>query len=310
MPIPIDRQKIANFGSLEFIAKQVVEGFITGLHKSPYHGFSVEFAEHRAYNKGESTRHVDWKLFAKTDKLFVKKYDEETNLRCQIVIDTSSSMNFPLDPDYAKDKYDKVGFATYAAASLIQMMRKQRDAVGLSLFNDHIYSHIDAKSNAVHVHHLFENLEAVINPDRNKRQKSAPVEAIHEVAERIHKRSLVVIFSDLMDTTGRQEDLLDALQHLRYYKHDVVVFDVYDRKKELELDYENRPYTFIDQETGEKIKLNPTSYKEVYEQRMNDFIHALEVKCGQYKIDFVRCDINEGFYPVLLEYMVKRKGLY
>ena len=310
MPIPIDRQKIANFGSLEFKAKQVVEGFITGLHKSPYHGFSVEFAEHRAYNKGESTRHVDWKLFAKTDKLYLKKYDEETNLRCQIVIDTSSSMNFPLDPDYAKDKYDKVGFATYAAASLITMMRKQRDAVGLTLFNDNIYSHIDAKSNAVHVHHLFENLEAIINPDRNKRQKSAPVEAIHEVAERIHKRSLVVIFSDLMDTTGRQEDLLDALQHLRYYKHDVVVFDVYDRKKELELDYENRPYTFIDQETGEKIKLNPTSYKEVYEQRMNDFIHALEVKCGQYKIDFVRCDINEGFYPVLLEYMVKRKGLY
>jgi len=310
MPIPFDRHKIANFGSLEFKAKQVVEGFITGLHKSPYHGFSVEFAEHRAYNKGESTRHVDWKLYAKTDKLFVKKYDEETNLRCQIVIDTSSSMNFPLDPDYSKDRYDKIGFATYAAASLIQLMRKQRDAVGLSLFTDKVTKHIDAKSNALHVHRLFENLEEIINPDRNKQEQSAPVDAIHEVAERIHKRSLVIIFSDLMDTSGRQDDLIDALQHLRYYKHDVVVFDLFDKKHELELDYDNRPYTFIDQESGEKVKLNPTSLKEVYEKKMSEFIHALEVKCGQYKIDFVRCDVNEGFYPVLLEYMVKRQGLY
>ena len=310
MPISFDRHKVANFGSLEFKAKQVVEGFITGLHKSPYHGFSVEFAEHRAYNKGESTRHVDWKLFAKTDKLFVKKYDEETNLRCQIVIDTSSSMNFPTDVNYNEDRFDKIGFATYAAASLMQMMRKQRDAVGLSLFNDSIYKHFDAKSNAVHMHHLIQNLEGVINPDRNKRQKSSAVDAIHEVAERIHKRSLVIIFSDLMDNSGRQDDLVDALQHLRYYKHDVVVFDVFDRKHELELDYENRPHTFIDQETGEKVKLNPRVLKESYTERMKEFIHDLEVKCGQYKIDFVRCDINEGFYPVLLEYLVKRQGLY
>ena len=154
----IEREKIANFGNLDLLAKQVVEGFITGLHKSPYHGFSVEFAEHRAYNKGESTRHVDWKLYAKTDKLFVKKYDEETNLSCQIVIDTSSSMNFPLDPDYANDRYDKIGFAAYAAASLIQLMRKQRDAVGLSLFTDKVTRHIDAKSNALHVHRLLKML--------------------------------------------------------------------------------------------------------------------------------------------------------
>lgn len=310
MPISFDRHKVANFGSLEFKAKQVVEGFITGLHKSPYHGFSVEFAEHRAYNKGESTRHVDWKLYAKTDKLFIKKYDEETNLRCQIIIDTSSSMNFPPDPDYDKDKFDKIGFATYAAASLMQIMRKQRDAVGLTLFNDTIYEHINAKSSSVHMHHLFQNLESIINPDRNIKQKSAAVSAIHEVAERIHKRSLVIIFSDLMDNTGRQSDLIDALQHLRYYKHDVVVFDIFDRKHELELDYDNRPYTFVDQETGEKVKLNPVVLKETYEEKMTAFMHELEVKCGQYKIDFVRCDINEGFYPVLLKYLVKRQRLY
>lgn len=310
MPISFDRQKVANYGSLEFKAKQVVEGFITGLHKSPYHGFSVEFAEHRAYNKGESTRHVDWKLYAKTDKLFVKKYDEETNLRCQIILDTSSSMNFPLDADYDKDKFDKIGFAAYAAASMIQMMRKQRDAVGLTLFNDEVYKHLDAKSNAVHIHHLYQNLEAAINPDRDRKQRSAPVKAIHEVAERIHKRSLVIIFSDLMDNTERQNDLIDALQHLRYYKHDVVVFDIFDSKLELEFDYDNRPYEFIDQETGEKVKLNPVSLKEKYKEKMQGFMHELEVKCGQYKIDFVPADVNEGFYPVLLEYLVKRQGLY
>ena len=163
MPLSIDRQKTGNFGSLEFRARQEVEGFITGLHKSPFHGFSVEFAEHRAYNKGESTRHVDWKLFAKTEKFFIKKYDEETNLRCQIVIDISSSMYYPDNPDYSKNKFDKIGFSVYAAAALIRLMQKQRDAVGLSIFDDKIEMHLGPKSNSVHIHRLYQNLEELIN---------------------------------------------------------------------------------------------------------------------------------------------------
>ena len=312
MPISINRQKTENLGSLEFKAKQEVEGFITGLHKSPYHGFSVEFAEHRAYNKGESTRHIDWKLYAKTEKFYVKKYDEETNLRCQIIIDSSSSMYFPDNPDYDNDRFDKIGFSVYAAAALVNLMHKQRDAVGVSFFDDKIRNHIEAKSNGAHIHHLYQNLEKLINPDKEQlfNKKSFAISALHGIAERIHKRSLVIIFSDLMDNSNDDESIFDALQHLRYYKHDVVLFGVFDSKKEIDLDYENQPRTFIDRETGEKIKLNPISVKDYYSENMNQYIHDLEVKCGQYQIDFVKCDINEGFHPILTQYLIKRQRLY
>jgi uncharacterized protein (DUF58 family) len=312
MPISIDRQKTGNFGSLEFRARQEVEGFITGLHKSPYHGFSVEFAEHRAYNKGESTRHIDWKLYAKTEKFFIKKYEEETNLRCQIVIDDSSSMYYPENPDYSKNKFDKIGFSVYAAASLIRLMQKQRDAVGLSVFDDKIELHLEPKSNNLHIHRLYQNLEELINPEKSQlfNKKSFAVSALHEIAERIHKRSLVIIFSDLMDNSDSDESIFEALQHLRYYKHDVVLFGVFDSKFEINLDFENRPRTFVDRETGEKIKLNPISVKDFYRENMTRYIHDLEMKCGQYEIDFVQCDVNEGFYPILLQYLVKRQRLY
>lgn len=312
MPITIDRQKTGNFGTLEFRARQEVEGFITGLHKSPYHGFSVEFAEHRAYNKGESTRHIDWKLYAKTEKFFVKKYDEETNLRCQIVIDASSSMYFPENPDYSKDRFDKMGFSVYAAASLIRMMQKQRDAVGLTFFRDTVYHHLEPRSNSLHIHHLYQNLEGLINEQKSEQmgKHSHAKQALHELAERIHKRSLVLIFSDLMDNSGHESSIFEALQHLKYYKHDVVLFGVFDRRHELDLTYDNHPRTFVDKETGEKIKLNPVNVKDYYTTQMNQYIHDLEVKCGQYQIDFVLCDISEGFYPVLLHYLIKRQRLY
>ena len=312
MPISIDRQKIGNFGTLEFRARQEVEGFITGLHKSPYHGFSVEFAEHRPYNKGESTRYIDWKLYAKTEKFYIKKFDEETNLRCQIVIDASSSMYYPPNPDYEKDKFDKIGFSVYEAASLIRMMQKQRDAVGLTFFDETILNHIDPKSNSLHIHRLYNALEELINPGKERlfNRKSFATDALHEVAERIHKRSLVIIFSDLMDNSGDKESFFDALQHLKYYKHDIVLFGVFDSKYELDLDFDSRPRTFIDKETGERVKLNPASVRDFYRENMYGYIHELEMKCGQYQIDFVRCDISEGFYPVLLEYLVKRQRLY
>jgi uncharacterized protein (DUF58 family) len=309
---PIDRQKIENFGSLEFRARQEVEGFITGLHKSPYHGFSVEFAEHRAYNKGESTRYIDWKLYARTEKLFTKKFDEETNLRCQLVLDVSPSMYFPIESDYALDNYDKIGFSVYAAAALIRMMQKQRDAVGLSLFRDTIFEHLEPRSNSMHVHHLYSTLEKLLEGEKKwpKANQSYAIQAIHEIAERIHKRSLVIIFSDLMDNSESTTSIVEALQHLKYYKHDVVVFGVFDRKQEIELDYDNRPRVFIDSETGARIKLNPANIQEFYNAQMKQYIHDLKVKCGQYEIDFVECDIHEGFHPVLLRYLVKRQKLY
>jgi uncharacterized protein (DUF58 family) len=305
----INRQPIQQFSHLELIAKQVVEGFITGLHKSPFHGFSVEFAEHRLYNTGESTKHIDWKLFGRTDKLFIKRYEEETNLRCQIVIDGSSSMYFPV-ADLAKSKHNKITFSAYCAAALIELLKRQRDAVGLSVFSDKIDVHTTAKSSSLHHKILYNHIEKLLHPFDEKNHKStSAVNALHQIAESVHKRSLIVIFSDMFDSGTSSEDLFSALQHLKHNKHEVILFHVTDKQKELDFDFDNRPYKFIDMETGEVLKLHPNEVKENYLKQMNDYKKQLLLKCGQYKIEFVEADINLGFEQVLLPYLVKRTKL-
>ncbi len=305
----IDKHSTEPFGRLEFLARQVVEGFLTGLHKSPFHGFSVEFAEHRLYNTGESTRHIDWKLFARTDKLFVKRYEEETNLRCHLLIDVSSSMYFPADPP--KGKYHKLGFSIHAAAALIELLRRQRDAVGLSLFAEKVNLHTPARSSLSHHKMLYSELEKQLhayNPDAVHATRAA--EALHHIAERIHQRSLVVLFSDMFDSADAEEKLFPALQHLRHNKHEVILFHVSDHKLELDFDFENRPYTFIDMETGEKLKLNPAQVKSGYVSAMDAFRKSLIEKCAQYRIDLVEADIHAGFDKVLMQYLVKRSRLH
>ena len=172
MPV-VDQQQLQQFSHLELLARQVVEGFITGLHKSPFHGFSVEFAEHRLYNKGESTRHIDWKLFGRTDKLFVKRYEEETNLRCQIIIDNSSSMYYPvLEKKRDEGKMNKISFSVYCAAALIELLKRQRDAVGLSIFSEDVELHTAAKSSSLHQRMLYSEMEKMldpISPDQHKK---------------------------------------------------------------------------------------------------------------------------------------------
>ena len=303
----IDYQSARKYTGLEFLAKQIVEGFITGLHKSPFHGFSVEFAEHRLYNKGESTRHIDWKLFARTEKLFVKRYEEETNLRCQIVIDTSSSMNFPFK-DSLLESPNKLAFSIQSAAAFIYMLKKQRDAFGLTLFSDSIEFHSQAKSNITHQQLLFSKLEEVINSE-TLGKKTATVELLHQIADSIHKRSLVIVFSDMVDSTENIESLFSALQHLRHNKHEVILFHVHDKKKELNFDYENRPYTFVDVESGEEIKVNPVQVRESYLKQSVSFEKELRLKCAQFKIEFVDADINEGYTKVLEAFMAKRAKL-
>jgi uncharacterized protein (DUF58 family) len=301
----IDRLKLANFGNLELLAKQVVEGFITGLHKSPFHGFSVEFAEHRLYNSGESTKHIDWKLFARSEKLFTKKYDEETNLRCQIVLDCSSSMLFPLHKEISK-----MEFSVYAAASLIELLKKQRDAVGLSLFTDQLNLHTAAKSSMAHHRYLYIELEKQFKKyQEQERKMTNSIQAIHDVAELCHKRSLVVIFTDLFDNPERESDFFDALQHLRHNKHEVIVFHVVDKSIEVDFELENRPYTFVDMETGERLKLQPNAIKEKYVKAVQDHFERLKLKCTQYKIDFMPADINAGYDQVLLQYLIKRQRI-
>jgi len=302
----INHQTLQHFTHLELLAKQVVEGFITGLHKSPFHGFSVEFAEHRLYNTGESTRHIDWKLFGRTDKYFVKRFEEETNLRCQIIIDNSSSMYFPL-PDGKNAKQNKITFSAYCAAAIIALMKTQRDAVGLSVFSEKVESHIPAKSSTLHHKLLYHQLDELIQPfDVKGHKKTSAVIALHEIAEAIHKRSLVIIFSDMMDSQSNSEEVFSALQHLKHNKHEVILFHVVDKQKELDFEFDNRPYRFVDMETGEEVKLHPNQIKENYLKQMSEYKTELMLKCGQFKIDFVEADINLGFEQVLMPYLLKR----
>lgn len=311
MAYQIQRDQLSRFGSLEFLARQVVEGFITGMHKSPFHGFSVEFAEHRLYNSGESIRHIDWKLYGRTEKLFVKRFEEETNLRCQLVIDCSSSMYFPYKEKADANNPDKFLFSVYAAASLMELMRRQRDAVGLSLFDTQLQLHTKARSSRVHHQFLLAELEKLIGHtvDRKGNQTSV-AEALHQIAELSHKRSLVIIFSDMMDGKSGEEAMFPALQHLKYNKHDVVLFHVVDQKLETDLLLDDRPYKFIDLETGEKLKLNPLQIRTSYQKSMAQRQERLKLRCGQYGIDFVEADIQKGYHQILTEYLIKRSRLY
>ncbi|MFL5730332.1 MAG: DUF58 domain-containing protein [Cytophagaceae bacterium] len=295
----IDAGQIRQYGNIEFLAKQMVEGFITGLHKSPYHGFSVEFAEHRLYNTGESTRHIDWKVYAKTDRLYTKRYEEETNLRCQILIDTSSSMYYP-----EKD-YGKITFSIMAAASLAYMLQNQRDAVGISTFSETVELQTPIKSTASHIHSVFLQLEKLLQT-APKEKKSAVASMIHQIADKINKRSLVIIFSDMFENIQDSDAIFSALQHLKHNRHEVLLFHVVDGKTEMDFDFEERPYEFTDIESGEKIKIQPSEVKEHYKSSINAFFNELKLKCGQYKIDFIVADINKSYDQILLPYLIKR----
>lgn len=304
----LDNQQVRDLGNLELLARQVVEGFIIGLHKSPFHGFSVEFAEHRLYNQGESTKNIDWKVYARSDKMFTKRYEEETNLRCQIVIDGSSSMYFPEVGKDTKNYTNKLRFSALAAASLMNLLKKQRDAFGLSIFDDTLTTHTKCKSSTTHYRLMLTYLDKLINnPERNKGTNA--IESLHHIAESIHRRSLVCVFSDMFDQSGNDEALFSALQHLKHNKHEVVLFHVTDKSLEQDFEFKNRPYLFIDMETGEKVKLQANQVKEHYVEQMKTFKDALRLKCLQYKIDFVEADINQGFRPILQAYLVKRSKM-
>ena len=305
MPQSFDVSESHFNSNLELLARQVVEGFITGLHKSPFHGFSVEFAEHRLYNVGDSVKNIDWKLFAKTDKLFSKRYEEETNLRCQFIIDVSSSMYFP------EQGYNKLNFAVQAVATLIFLLKRQRDAFGLSLFTDKLLLNTPAKSTATHQKYLFTHLEQVLN-SKKMDVKTNVAQALHQIAELIHKRSMVVVFSDMLNTFQDEHStdaLFSALQHLKFNKHEVVIFNVTDRAKEINFDFENRPYQFIDMETGATVKAHASKIKEEYLAKITYHREAIQLKCIQYKIDMVDADIAAGFYPVLQAYLIKRQKM-
>lgn len=292
------------FENLEFLARQVVEGFIVGLHKSPFHGFSVEFAEYRLYNRGDNLKHIDWKVFGRTDKLFTKKYEEETNLRCQLVIDVSSSMQYPQNDK----QHNKLQFALLSAAAILSILKKQLDAGGITFFDNDVVDHTPCKSNPVHYRHLYTLLENKIKYQAQQRT-TGTAKVLHQLAEQLHKRSLVVIFSDMLDSMGNLDALLDALQHLRHNKHEVVLFLVQDKQSEVDFQFPNRPYEFTDLETGEKLKLNSTDIQSTYREQMRAYREKLTLHCGQFGIDWVDADIQSGYDQILKAYLLKRNKM-
>jgi len=301
----IKLEDLTAVGNLEILANQVVEGFITGLHKSPFHGFSVEFAEHRLYNAGDSVKNVDWKLFARTDKLFAKRFEEETNLRCQLVIDCSSSMFYP------QGRLNKFQFSAMAAAAIINLLKKQRDAFGLTLFAEDIEVQTPAKSTQVHQKYIYHQLENYL--DKPSTLKKTKLSAnLHQIAENTHKRAMIVLFSDLFESSSDQqetEEIFSALQHLKYNKHEVIIFNVLEQKHEIDFDFDNRPYHFIDSESGEQLKLNPSQYTEEYKSKILSFKKDLDSKCSQLKIDLVNAYLEEGFNPTLNSWLIKRNKM-
>ncbi len=292
-------EEVRSFNNLELLARQLVEGYITGLHKSPYHGFSVEFAEHRQYNTGESTRFIDWRIFARTDKLYVKQFEEETNLRCQILLDVSPSMFYP------EKSLEKIVFSVLSASSLTLLMEKQRDAVGLVSFSDSIKHASAVKSNRRHIHELIVYLRRVL--DMKPEGYTTKIDSVlHEMAELSKPRSLIVLFTDFFENQSSLEDLRQALSHMKYKKHEVIVFNVFSRILEREFDFQDRNTEFVDVETNEKIRVNPFEIKKSYKKKILDFQEGIKDICGDLKIDFHDAPIEEGFYPVFSKFLLKR----
>lgn len=293
--------------NLELLAKQVVEGFITGMHKSPFHGFSVEFSEHKLYNKGESTRHIDWKLFAKTEKLYTKKYEEETNLRCHIIIDNSASMHYPQVKKQQLDNLNKIGYAAVSAACLMEVLKRQRDAVGLSVYSDTYEYYAPEKGSDRHRKMILHQLEQLLI--NQKKSKTETYQFLHEIAEKIHRRSLIFLFTDMFQTNTEKEKLFEALRHLKYNKHEVVLFHVFDGKTELNFDFDNTPKKYIDAETGEEVNLYSENVKDAYKNMVKSYFSELKNKCLQYRIDYVSVDIQLDFNQVLTSYFLSRQKM-
>ena len=300
----IDLAAIRSFENLELLARQLVDGFITGLHQSPYHGFSVEFSEHRLYNPGDSTRHVDWKVFARTDRLFVKRYEEETNLRAHLLLDVSPSMYYPAPG------HEKLTFSILAAAALTTLLQRQRDAVGLVTFAETVELQTPVRSTTSHRHTLLLALQQLLERPAPTPRAAAHTDVagvLHTIAQQIPKRSLVILFSDMLGRgPAEQAAALAALQHLRHQHHEVLVFHVLDRATESNFDFQDRLYIFEDVETGQEIRLQPAQVRAQYQAAMRQFEEDLALRCGQLKIDFVPVDVREPFSKVLHAYLVKR----
>ncbi len=305
MDISSELHKAPLFNNLELLANQVVEGFISGIHKSPFHGFSAEFAEHKIYNNGESTKHMDWKLYAKTDKLYTKRYEEETNLRCHMILDNSASMYYPKIKEMRLGHLNKMGFSILAMAALMNVLKKQRDAVGLSIYAEDYNFYSPEKGSERHFQMLLSKLVEV-GTMAHPPKETATYTYLHQIAEKMKRRSLIILFSDMFQTEKTDEELFEALRHLKYNKHEVVLFHLMDAEKERLFNFENTPKRYIDVETGAYLDLYADNIKEAYQTEIEKYMALLQLKCAQYRIKYMPVDIGGDFATVLNTFFMER----
>lgn len=285
---------VAKLVNMELVARLVVEGFITGLHKSPYHGFSVEFAEHRQYMPGDEIKHIDWKIYGKTDRYYIKQFEEETNLKAYIIVDASKSMAFSSDGHISK-----LAYASYITAALSQLMIQQRDAVGLTIYDEKIRSHLPPHATKTYLREILKQLEN-LEPGN----KTGTANSLHEIAERIKRRGLVIILSDLFD---RQEEVMTALRHFRHKKNEVIVMQILDP---LERSFAfGRDAIFKDLETREELTTQPWHIQKAYQESMRSFLESYKRSCREYTIDYVLLDTSTPFDVALFEYLHKRQRM-
>lgn len=305
MNIEQNFEKIAAFQNLELLANQVVEGFISGMHKSPFHGFSAEFAEHKIYNTGESTKNIDWKLFARTDRLYTKRFEEETNLRCHLILDNSSSMHYPKLQEGEPFYKNKIGFSVLASAVLMNLLKKQRDAFGLSVYSDTYEYYSSEKGSERHHRMLLNTLENITSESFQKKSTST-VEFLHQIAEKIHRRSMIVLFTDMFQNQN-DDELFRALQHLKHNKHKVIVFHVYSKKNELNFEFSNTPKKFIDLESGEEINLFAENIQEEYSKSVKKYFEKISLICSQYRIKYIPVAVEDSFDKIMLTYLTEKQ---
>jgi uncharacterized protein (DUF58 family) len=293
--------------TLEVKARQIVEGFISGLHKSPYYGFSVEFAEHRPYNPGDELKHLDWKVYGKTERFYVKQYEEETNLRCFMLMDVSSSMQFRYFAEWSKLRY-----AVHLGAAIAYMLHRQRDGCGLVPFDQEIGEILPAKSSYAHLLHLYKNMDRMLDiydAVRPEKRRTASADAIHQLAERISKRSLVIVFTDLFENVQKQDELISALKHLRHRKHEVILFHLLEKKSERDLDFPDDRFVFSDLETGGEMDVIPSQIRNDYREKMAEYTKEFRIACSEAHISFEEVDTQDPFDYALLAFLNKRRRL-
>lgn len=310
MKIESQLEKISSFQHLELLANQVVEGFISGMHKSPFHGFSAEFAEHKVYNSGESTKHIDWKLYAKTDRLYTKRYEEETNLRCHLIIDNSSSMHYPKLQSGQHFYESKIGFSVLASAVLMNLLKKQRDAVGLSLYSDTYEYYAPEKGSDRHHRMLLNKLEHLLEQPKVSKSTDT-ITFLHQIAEKMHRRSMIIIFTDMLQSapgSSEEDALFNALQHLKHDKHKVVLFHVVDDKTEINFNFDNAPRKFIDMESGEEVNIFADNVKDAYEKQVQAYFKRLAQTCAQNKIKYVPVSVGANFEKILTTYLIEKQS--